>query len=217
LTVLRALLGVVLLSDVSFRATYREQQTIPVAQAGLTMMNTTFVDDPVFQYFGTGNFWWHFPAMTSYSSPVEPVRCSGKTCQSYFYPGLISLVRFPPGAPSVPDSDSPLSTTIIQKNAPGYQMDFYPVDPQIDPAITLADCQTFGIPIAALQICLKKTNDSSLLAGITLATNGSSHSMDPLSFPSCSADQLFKYNELAYKRSDQHQNDSHETLCVRSV
>jgi len=165
LTLLIFLLAFVLLSDVSFEHTYRGQQTIPVLQAGLTEMNTTLVDDPTFQDFATPNFWWHFPAMTSYSYPVEPVRCSGKTCQSYFFPGLISLIQFPPNAPPISDNDFPLATTIVQENAPGFQMDFYPMNELTDPSITLADCQVFGIPVVAIQLCLKKTNDSSLLAG----------------------------------------------------
>jgi len=167
LTLLRALLGVILLSDVSFKSVYREQDQIPVLQAGLTTMNTSLVGDSVFwEFFGTGNFWWHFPAMMSYSYSAAPVRCSGKTCQSYFFPGLISLVRFSSSAPEISDSDSPLATTIIQKNAPGYQIDFYPIDVTQDPPMTLSDCRVFGIPIVAFQLCLKKTNDSSLVAGI---------------------------------------------------
>ena len=128
-------------------------------------MNASVVNEPDFVYWGTGNFWWHFPSMTSYSLPVAPLRCSGKLCQSYFFPGLVSLMRFPQNATPITDDYSPYATTIVQKNAPGYQFDFYPIDSQRDPAIILNDCRVFGIPIVALQLCLKKTNDSSLVAG----------------------------------------------------
>ena len=128
LTLLRALLGVVLLSDVSFKATYRELQEFPILQSGLTSMNTSLVQDPDFQYIATGNFWWHFPSMMSYSYPVSPVSCSGAFCQSFFFPGPISLIKFIPDAPAITDADAPLANSFIEQNSPGYQIDFSPVD-----------------------------------------------------------------------------------------
>lgn len=165
LTLLRVLLGVVLLSEVTFRATYHQEEEFPVIQSGLDSMNTSFVDDPFFQYLGTGNFWWNFASIMSYSLPIEPLHCSGKFCKSFFFPGMLSLAIFPSDAPPIDDSDSPSATTIMQKNAPGYQFEFYPIDENQDPPMTLDDCQVFGIPIVALQLCLKKTNESSLIAG----------------------------------------------------
>ena len=198
LALLRALLGVLLLSDVSFKATYREQQEFPLLQAGLTSMNTSLVNDPDFPFFATGNFWWHFPSMMSYSHPITSVSCSGSLCQSFYFPGPISLIQFPPGAPAITHTDSPLATTFIEKNSPGYQIEFYPVDESKDPPILMDDCRVFGIPIVALQVCLKKTNDSSFLAGTARTVlQKVNESMDPLSPRRCSTNELSKHQRLA--------------------
>lgn len=167
LTLIRALLGVLLLSDVSFKATYRDLQEFPVLQAGLTAMNTSLVNDPDFQFFATGNFWWHFPSMMSYSYPVTPINCPDPSvnCQAYYFPGPLSLIKFPHGEAIVSKTDSPAATTLIEKNAPGFQIEFEPKDDAKDPNFTLADCRVFGIPMLAIQVCLKESNDS-FIAGI---------------------------------------------------
>jgi hypothetical protein len=160
LTLIRAILGVLLLSNVNFRATYRDVQNFPLLQAGLTAMNTSLVNDPNFQYFATGNFWWHFPSMMSYAYPVTPLSCSdlSSDCQAFYFPGQLSLIQFPAGEPAVTKTDSPSATTLIEKDAPGYQIEFEAIDSV--PNFNLADCRVFGIPIVAVQVCLKETNDS---------------------------------------------------------
>jgi hypothetical protein len=167
LTLIRALLGVVLLSDVSFKSTYREVQQFTLVQSGLTSLNTSLVNDPDFRFFATGNFWWHFPSMLSYSHSIAPLNCSGPTCKSFYFPGGMSLLKFPPDAKPITNIDSPIATTFVQKNSPGYQLEFQPAEQHEDLAITLADCRVFGIPIIALQLCLKRYQDS-ILAGIFL-------------------------------------------------
>ena len=159
LTLLRALLGVLLLSDVNFKATYQDLQDFPLLQAGLTTMNTSIVNDPDFQFFGTGNFWWHFPSMMSYSYPVTPLNCPDPTvnCQAYYFPGPLSVIKFPHGEAIVSSTDSPAATTLIEKNAPGFQIEF---DDTKAPNFTLADCRVFGVPMLAIQVCLKEENDS---------------------------------------------------------
>jgi hypothetical protein len=164
---IRALLAVILLADVSFKSTYREVQEFQLLQSGLTSLNTSLVNDPDFRFFATGNFWWHFPSMLSYGHSIAPLNCSGATCKSFYFPGGISLLKFPPDAKPITNKDSPVATTFVQKNSPGYQLEFQPVQPHEDLAITLADCRVFGIPIIALQLCLKKYHDS-ILAGISL-------------------------------------------------
>ena len=168
LTLIRALLGVVLLADVSFKATYREVQEFPLLQSGLTEMNTSILNDADFTYYATANFWWHFPAIFSYGHVVAPAGCSGKGCKAFFFPAPLSLLKFLPDSPNVTTTNSPLATTFIEKDSPGYQIEFSAIDIDNDPRVTLADCQVFGIPILAFQLCLKQDNDSkSLLAGIS--------------------------------------------------
>src|SRR5947207_15605090 len=48
LTILRFAVGILLLSDISFAPTYREIQQFPVLQAGLSEMNTTLIQTPLF-------------------------------------------------------------------------------------------------------------------------------------------------------------------------
>ena len=166
LTVIRVLLGVVLLADVSFKATYRELQEFPLLQSGLTEMNTTIPTDPEFTYYATANFWWHFPAIFTYSHAVAPTTCSGDKCKAFFFSSPLSLLKFLPNSPNVSTTDSPLATTFVEKNSPGYQIEFSPIDFGKDPPVTLSDCRVFGIPFIAFQLCLKEGNDSnSLMAG----------------------------------------------------
>lgn len=66
---------------------------------------------------------------------------------------------------NITEADYPTATTFIQNDAPGYQIDFYPIDEKYDPPMTLNDCRIFGISTNAIQICLK-TIDNSFLAGM---------------------------------------------------
>jgi hypothetical protein len=167
LTSLRAALAVLLLSNVNFQSTYREIQDYPLEQAGLTSMNTSLLQDPGFKYFATSDFWWHFPSMMAYNRPVTPLRCSGESCQAFYFPGPLSAMRFRPEL-SMTDADFPAGTTFIQKNAPGYQIEFSPIDEKTDPPIDpTSDCQIFGIPVVAVRLCLKENNDFSYSAGIS--------------------------------------------------
>jgi hypothetical protein len=201
LTLIRALLGVVLLADVHFKATYRELEEFPLLQSGLTEMNSSLITDPDFMDSATPNFWWHFPAMFSYSHVVPPTSCSGKKCNAFFFPAPISLLKFLPNSRNVSTMDSPLATTFIEKNSPGYQIEFSPIDSTMDPAITLEDCQVFGIPFMAFQFCLKQSNDSkSLLAG-TPAVRLAYCSMESLSLFRRSRNELPKHHRLAHNRS----------------
>jgi hypothetical protein len=168
---LRVALGVVLLADVSFQRTYHSVHQIPVLQAGLPPMNTTFPSTDWFQITATDYFWFYFPALLAdakISEPVAPVSCTGLGCQGYFLPGLPSYIHFDPTTPNLTATEYPDATTFIQQNAPGYQLDFSDIDVNKDPSVTLEDCRVYGLSILALQICLKQDNNS-MLAGTTLS------------------------------------------------
>ena len=168
---IRAGLGVVLLSDVSFKSTYREVQTFPVIQAGLSSMNTSLLQNPSFAQIATSNFWWHFPAMMSYSFPISPVTCAGADCQSFYFPGPIGAVIFPPNATEISSKDSPEAGSLIEKNAPGYQIEFGSQYLPDDLPLSLDDCRVFGIPFMAVQLCLKTASNLSIVAGTTSPMN----------------------------------------------
>ena len=166
LTTIRAFLGVLLLSDVSFRATYREVQDFPVQGSGLIPMNESLVQDPDFPYYGTSMFSFHFPAMMSYSHPVTPLNCSGPACRSFFFSGPLSVAKFPPDARPITKNDSPDATAFIQKNAPGYQMEFVSFKDGSGGSFAVGDCRVLGVPFCAVQICVRKNENSSFIAGI---------------------------------------------------
>jgi hypothetical protein len=192
---------VVLLADVSFKATYRELQEFPLLQSGLTEMNTSIVHDPKYMSYTTPNFWWHFPAMFSYSHVVAPTSCSGKRCNAFFFPAPISLLKFIPNSPNVSNTDSPLATTLIEKNSPGYQIEFSAIDIARDAVITLGDCQVFGISVLAFQFCLKQSDDSKALLAGTSAGSLTYCSVESLSLFCRSKNELSKYDRLAHKCS----------------
>jgi hypothetical protein len=137
-------------------------------------MNTTLIQDPLVKEVITETFWWYFPAILAdgkISTSVEPLNCSGDSCTSYFLPGPLSIVQFDPSSPMVAPTDYPTATTFIQQDAPGYQLDFYPIGPN-DPAFTSDDCRVLGVNILAVQMCLKKTNTALLICtAVSIHTN----------------------------------------------
>ena len=123
LTLLRAMLGVILLADVSLKPSYHEIENFPILQAGLTPMNTSLVNDPNFQLIATGNFWWHFPSMMSYGHSIAPVSCSGTLCQAFWSPGTMSLVRFPAGAATI-TNETPRRHNFHPKRCPRVSLSY---------------------------------------------------------------------------------------------
>jgi len=77
----------------------------------------------------------------------------------------MSSVTLEPNLPPITKDEHPKASVWIQNDAPGYQLDFYPIDPVTDPSLTLDDCQLYGIPEMAVQVCLKAENGS-FLAGM---------------------------------------------------
>jgi len=69
-----------------------------------------------------------------------------------------------PSQPVLTKDDYPNALAYIQDQAPGYQIDFYPIDRVNDPYMTLDDCRVYGVDFLAMQVCLKETRGS-MLAG----------------------------------------------------
>lgn len=208
LTLLRLALGIILLSEVSFIPTYHKVCQIPVLQAGLSPMNTTFLSEDWFLATATDYFGFYFPALLAdnkVSHSVPPVSCNGPSCQGFFLPGLPSDIRFDPTTPNISATDYPEATSFIQQDAPGYQIDFSEIDIAIDPPVTLADCRLYGLSVLAVQICLKQANNS-MLAGSSLLSLIDS-SLEFLWLRTWQAGPLPQYHRLAYKCSLQYQND----------
>jgi hypothetical protein len=84
----------------------------------------------------------------------------------------MTQIQLDPNVTSVPSDAYPEAITYIQNDAPGYQIDFYPIDMQKE-SIALSDCRVYGLNSLAIQVCLKQTNNS-FLAGTSHSneTNG---------------------------------------------
>lgn len=180
LNLLQFSLGWVLLSDVSFQRTYQTVHQFPVLQAGLSEMNSSLLQTQYFNFTATDIFWWYFPSIlddTKISTSVAPLSCSGNFCRSFYFPGPISTILFDPTLPNITSSEYSEATSYIQEDAPGYQLEFYPID-EADPVLTIDDCRVYGVSVFAFQICLKKTN-SSLLVGIYISLRGLNLAWNP--------------------------------------
>jgi hypothetical protein len=133
-------------------------------------MNTSVAQVGGFNLTATAEFWWYFPALLTDSKRVKagtPLNCSGQNCNSYFIPGSMSSIDLDPNQPTIAKQDYPKAISYIQNDAPGYQLDFYPIDRVNDVSMTLDDCRVYGVDRVAIQVCLKETGGS-LLAGTFL-------------------------------------------------
>jgi len=153
------------------------------------------------------SFWWYFPSILAdgkYSRSVSPVSCSGDSCESYFFPGPLQIVKFAPNVSTVTTSDYPNVRTFIQEDAPGFQVDFYPLNGS-NPALTLDDCRMYGnLSFIDIQLCLKSVSDSSFIAGHTRLISRADNSMVFLPVDPTTGANLFKQHNLACASSLQH-------------
>jgi hypothetical protein len=201
-----------LLSDVSFKPTYRTVHRVPVLQAGLSPMNTSFAQTSWFNEIAVDFFWFYFPALLSdgkISHSVFPVSCeSGPSCEGYFLPGPTSVIHFDPTSPNITEALFPEASTFIQYDAPGYQIDFHPID-ENDPVMIIGDCHVYGLPGLALQLCLKQSNLSLITGNVSL--NSADSSLEFMSNVLRNQRPVSQHNRMANKRPLQHKNDNLKT------
>jgi hypothetical protein len=171
--VLRGVLGILLLSDLSFKATYPPAYQFPIESAGMSPLNTSVVNTTYFNQTATGEFWWYFPAFLTDNKRIRgvppPDNCTTQDeCLSYFLPGSMSSIKYDNNTAPIPKNQYPKAVAYIQDDAPGYQIDFQQIDRVNDPTMVMdTDCRLYGVPQTAIEICLKKV-DQSLLAGIPI-------------------------------------------------
>jgi hypothetical protein len=164
--VVRGALGVILLSDISFKTTYPEVYSSGITQAGLAPLNVSVTTIPDFNSDATAEFWWYFPSLmtdTARVTTIPPLTCSTPPCLSYFLPGSMGLVILDPELPPIGKNNFSDATAFIVNDAPGYQIEFTPVTTE-DLPLEGNDCKIYGIPGAALQICVKAVG-SELIGG----------------------------------------------------
>jgi len=126
-------------------------------------MNASFSQISWFPMTAAREFWWYLPATLvdrSISTTIAPISCSGDQCNSFYLAGPLSTILFDPSLPNITASNYSTASAYIQDNAPGYQVEFYPIDETRDPAFTLEDCRAYGVSTLAINICLKRSGVS---------------------------------------------------------
>ena len=162
-TLLRGALGVVLLSNISFNSAYHGVSLFPVT-AGLSLINASIADQLTSNLAAVtfASYYRSILLDNTHVIRIPPLSCSGDDCFSYFLPGGLDSIFPRPSS----YQQFPAATAYVVNDAPGYQIEFYPISSS-DPQLMTGDCQVFGTPFSALQICIKKV-DSNLIAGIFL-------------------------------------------------
>lgn len=185
-----------MLSDISFKPTYEKVVDLPVLRAGLSPLNTSLVDIGLFNATATAEFWWYFPSLLTDSKsvkPVSPVNCSGEKCVSFFVPGTMRTIQLDPAISPISRNNYSDAVAYIQNDAPGYQVEFFPVQREESRKFVLEDCRVFGTEFNAVQICLRKTN-SSFVAGNAFSSAFSYLRLECLSDACRSKSRLSQYN-----------------------
>jgi len=158
----RAALAFILLVNLNFTTTYPRVYESGIQYAGLSPLNTSIAEGGQ-NLDVTSEFWWSFPSlMTDQASiaPVPPLTCSDSdpSCVSYFLPGTITQLVYSPSLHPVLKTNFTDATALVVIDAPGYQIDYTEI-PGNETTLLSSECQVYGMPFAALLICLKDTED----------------------------------------------------------
>ena len=166
-------LAVLLLSDVSIQPTYTEVYQSPVVDAGLSPINTSLSESYHFNEYSIIEFMWYYNTIFSDTRnvrAVEPVSCSqGAGCKSYFMPGTPAKIIPVRSLPQATNGNFTNAISFIQHDAPGYQLDFSPIERDCPPMYS-RDCRLYGTSSNAIQLCLKCVN-ASFMAGTPNPSN----------------------------------------------
>ena len=68
-----------------------------------------------------------------------------------------------PSQPQITTANFTGATSFVLHDAPGYQLDFSPIQND-DPPMYLSDCKVYGTSSIAIQLCLQSVN-ASFIAG----------------------------------------------------
>jgi len=161
-------LGFALLAQVTFQVTWTDVvSTVHFTSAGLSPFNASIIDAealdnlPVF-------FWATFPSVLSdgryvTSAPRYTDACkSNPTCTSVFLPGGRSLLN------PAPTRQNSSATALVVYDAPGAQIEFYPVSSE-DPTLSTTDCHVYGYAGQGIQLCVKSVGNDFIAGFIPIA------------------------------------------------
>jgi len=164
---LRVALAVLLLSDVSIQPVYTEVYESPVLYSGLSPINTTLTEINGFSKSANTYFFWYYNTIFSDTRNVrvvKPLSCPpGEACNSYFMPGNPSNLVPDDSQPQITTDNFTDATSFIQYDAPGYQLDFSPIESD-DPPMYWGNCKRYGAKDIAIELCLQTVN-ASIMAG----------------------------------------------------
>jgi hypothetical protein len=105
----------------------------------------------------------------------------------------MTVVLFDKKLPPIEKENFTEANAYIVHDAPGYQIDYSPVL-ATDPALQDDDCQNYGMPWAAIVICVKQLGDG-FIGGRRYQTQAD-FSVEPLSEGSCRQSVVFKLHGL---------------------
>jgi hypothetical protein len=174
----------IFVANVIYKNTYASNKPSEVSvQAGLVSYD--FAIDALFSHVGLSkidgiqvavvnvyfmSFTYGFLSDPRFATGVSPVSCSGSNCTSFFLPGGLDLVRLtgPHGGPNSTLFDHDQfddSTAILTHNAPGYQLEFSPIEGG-SPFNVTTDCTAYGKSTGnGLFMCLT-SNGTRIYAGM---------------------------------------------------
>jgi len=166
--VLRVALSVLLLSDFSIEPSFPEVYQSHVLEAGLSPINTSLTISYDFNDLALSPFWLYFNTILSDARnvrAVDPLNCAPRdACQAFFLPGTPAKLVTDPSQPVLTTENYTTAVSVVQHDAPGYQLDFLPIEGDIPPML-LTDCHLYGTTQNAIQICLKRVEASFVASG----------------------------------------------------
>ena len=178
-TLIKVVLSVILLSNISFETMYARVGSIQNIYSGTAPFNLSLayqagaseiISETFMGY--TGNLLFNTISVVPFPPSTSTCKAAGENCFSYIMPGDLGVVEeFSYGM-----LDHNGSTTFVSMKAPAYLLEYYPV--QGDVVFENSDCLDFETLLSVssdpsfvigslLRICLKNTGND-LIAGFSL-------------------------------------------------
>lgn len=159
-----------MLGDISFDTVYNPVETSPVV-AGLAPINITLLAlhlPPAVAWIYFSTYSISILGNSNFVTGIEPIDCIGINCKSVFLPGSLQLARRLDEFSGTINLNATLfnsAPAVLIYNAPGYQLDFFPVDEGFVFDKT-TECNTYGQTRGqGLYLCIGSKN-STIVAGI---------------------------------------------------
>jgi hypothetical protein len=160
---MRGVLAFILLANINFVTTYRTVFQSGILHAGLAPINSAIANGGL-NLGATAEFWWSFPSLMTDQAAVTtvpPLTCSTSddSCVSYFLPGTVTQIVYDPSLPPILKQNFTDAGALLVNDAPGYQIDYSSIASD-ELAVQVGDCQIYGMPWAALLICIRSIGNS---------------------------------------------------------